>query len=68
MNENEDTVHECSVLFLTPGRFKADIQCRSSQELLKPNDFIYGGEPNSVTDNNSHVWRFIPSVELTVTE
>ncbi|XP_062549215.1 protein brunelleschi [Armigeres subalbatus] len=53
LNKDEKAFHECSVVFFTPGRFKADIQCRSLSST---------GE----TGSSSHVWRFIPPVEITV--
>lgn len=56
LNKDEKAFHECSVVFFTPGRFKADIQCRS----LSSNGDV-GSTPTS-----SHVWRFIPPVEITV--
>ncbi|XP_058454101.1 protein brunelleschi [Malaya genurostris] len=54
LNKDEKAFHECSVLFFTPGRFKADIQCRSLNST---------GDHGS---SSSHVWRFIPPVEITV--
>lgn len=60
LNKDEKAFHECSVVFFTPGRFKADIQCRS----LSSNGDV-GSTPSS---SSSHVWRFIPPVEITVVD
>ncbi|XP_055539117.1 protein brunelleschi [Wyeomyia smithii] len=65
LNKDEKAFHECSVLFFTPGRFKADIQCRSLSSMgdgSAPNCVAVG----SVASSSSHVWRFIPPVEITV--
>lgn len=60
LNKDEKAFHECSVVFFTPGRFKADIQCRS----LSSNGDV-GSTPST---SSSHVWRFIPPVEITVVD
>ncbi|XP_052893133.1 protein brunelleschi isoform X2 [Anopheles moucheti] len=73
LNKDEKAFHKCSVLFFTPGRFKADIQCRSLSSTLqtaplqRPDES--GGMPLITTpgpDSASHVWRFIPPIEITV--
>jgi trafficking protein particle complex subunit 9 len=81
LNRNEKASHECSVLFFTPGRFKADIQCRSLNSTTTTthlNDFnahttstIQHGLialNNNNNNNETHIWRFIPPVEITVVE
>lgn len=60
LNKDEKAFHECSVVFFTPGRFKADIQCRS---LSSTGD---AAPPPPSSSSSSHVWRFIPPVEITV--
>ncbi|XP_052865925.1 protein brunelleschi [Anopheles cruzii] len=66
LNKDEKAFHRCSVLFFTPGRFKADIQCRSlsstQQAPHRGDDSGAGGGPETA----SHVWRFIPPIEITV--
>ncbi|ETN60672.1 NIK and IKK{beta} binding protein [Anopheles darlingi] len=76
LNKDEKAFHRCSVLFFTPGRFKADIQCRSlsstqpTPPTARGDD---GGAPimpsvNAAPDSASHVWRFIPPIEITVVD
>lgn len=73
LKKGEKAFHECSVLFFTPGRFKADIQCNSSRSsdaditALENGDLVpYSSSTNQIM--NSHTWRFIPPIEITVTE
>lgn len=72
LNRNETAFHECSVIFFTPGRFKADIQCVSQQPLAKTaslqcqDPHFSGVKPVSPAD--CQVWRFIPPLDITVTE
>ncbi|XP_050076583.1 protein brunelleschi [Anopheles maculipalpis] len=74
LNKDEKAFHKCSVLFFTPGRFKADIQCRSLSSTLQAapqqrTDESGTGLPTLATpgpDSASHVWRFIPPIEITV--
>uniref|UniRef100_A0A182RGD0 NIK and IKK(beta) binding protein n=1 Tax=Anopheles funestus TaxID=62324 RepID=A0A182RGD0_ANOFN len=74
LNKDEKAFHKCSVLFFTPGRFKADIQCRSLSSTLQTTappqrTDESGGMPMLPTpgpDSASHVWRFIPPIEITV--
>lgn len=65
LNKDEKAFHECSVIFFTPGRFKADIQCRS---LNSTGDVVGVATAAAVAAAaaSSHVWRFIPPVEITV--
>lgn len=60
LNRNEKVFHQCSVIFFTPGRFKADIQCRSLNSTVPQHSILNNSE--------NHVWRFIPPVEITVIE
>lgn len=53
--------HTCNVVFFTPGQYKIDIQC-SAPECLSNVPVA----PSII--GNSHVWRFIPPVEVTVNE
>ncbi|XP_058058745.1 protein brunelleschi isoform X2 [Anopheles bellator] len=66
LNKDEKAFHRCSVLFFTPGRFKADIQCRSlsSTQQAPPRGDDSGAGGGAETA--SHVWRFIPPIEITV--
>uniref|UniRef100_A0A182QUW4 NIK and IKK(beta) binding protein n=1 Tax=Anopheles farauti TaxID=69004 RepID=A0A182QUW4_9DIPT len=78
LNKDEKAFHKCSVLFFTPGRFKADIQCRSLSSTLQPSARERTDDPASVgtmpmvaatpapDSSASHVWRFIPPIEITV--
>ncbi|XP_061511655.1 protein brunelleschi isoform X1 [Anopheles gambiae] len=73
LNKDEKAFHKCSVLFFTPGRFKADIQCRSLSSTLQPaatvlqrTDELGGPAAAPGPDSASHVWRFIPPIEITV--
>ncbi|XP_068150379.1 protein brunelleschi [Drosophila tropicalis] len=75
--EREDHMqHTCSVIFFTPGRFKASIECST-----KPQPQL--GATTSATTNKigqletfsasydeqqAHVWKFIPPIEVTVVE
>ncbi|XP_055386029.1 protein brunelleschi [Condylostylus longicornis] len=119
LDKNNTIDHDCSVVFFTPGRFKANLQCRSlpisnvmnSNSLLpqqshqiKENIGTAGnnltnslqrnlpsyssslgssniescnvqnyadalvGLNNNNFDQNQHVWKFIPPVEITVIE
>uniref|UniRef100_A0A182SBF3 Trs120/TRAPPC9 fourth Ig-like domain-containing protein n=1 Tax=Anopheles maculatus TaxID=74869 RepID=A0A182SBF3_9DIPT len=75
LNKDEKAFHKCSVLFFTPGRFKADIQCRSLSSTLQTAPQQRTDEAGTVgistlpapgPDSASHVWRFIPPIEITV--
>ncbi|GLG96736.1 Protein brunelleschi [Gryllus bimaculatus] len=50
--EQGTAYHECSVVFFTPGQYKADIQCTTQLE----------GEDG----DGSHVWKFTPAVCISV--
>ncbi|KAK4874594.1 hypothetical protein RN001_013954 [Aquatica leii] len=49
--------HACNVLFLTPGQYKMDIQC-STSDALSTNQPILGP--------CGHSWRYIPAVDVNV--
>ncbi|XP_053690651.1 protein brunelleschi [Sabethes cyaneus] len=66
LNKDEKAFHECSVLFFTPGRFKADIQCRSLSSMGESLATAGPTTAAAVAASSSHVWRFIPPVEITV--
>lgn len=78
LDKSEKTRHDCTVLFFTPGRFKADIQCKSlvySNAIMTSNTSrpIVSSNASTFISNNPanqsmHVWRFIPPVEITVVE
>ncbi|KAG4079459.1 hypothetical protein HA402_005156 [Bradysia odoriphaga] len=61
LNHNTATSHECSAIFLTPGRYKADIQCCS-----KP--IGVHGAASKLNDSDVQVWKYIPSIDITVLE
>ncbi|CAD7080031.1 unnamed protein product [Hermetia illucens] len=72
LQQNEKAEHNCSIIFFTPGRFKANIQCRS---LASSADNVLTPASHQVVTSNQasfyeaqHVWRFIPPVEVTVVE
>ncbi|XP_067624858.1 protein brunelleschi isoform X2 [Eurosta solidaginis] len=71
--------HECTVIFFTPGRFKASIQCCSKPQIAQHNavqrldnslramqvcDII--GSTASYHEQQEHIWKFIPPIEVTV--
>lgn len=83
LNRNDAVFHECSVIFFTPGRFKADIQCfadttssshtrtsqlQQSQFYSKANINVSKALNTSNRSNDTQIWRLIPPVEITVTE
>lgn len=81
LNRNDAVFHECSVIFFTPGRFKADIQCfadtssnartsqlHQSQFYSKANINVSKALNTSNRSNDTQIWRLIPPVEITVTE
>nr|XP_036225165.1 protein brunelleschi [Bactrocera oleae]XP_036225166.1 protein brunelleschi [Bactrocera oleae] len=75
--------HECTAIFFTPGRFKASIQCCSKPQqastqsargqlldykmpALQANDIV--GSAASYHEQQEHIWKFIPPIEVTVIE
>lgn len=66
--------HECSVIFLTPGQYKVDIQCSTSEPV---DDMFISRDPMSIEYNPdaqcgvgevNHVWRFIPPIAISVAD
>ncbi|XP_063698360.1 protein brunelleschi [Culicoides brevitarsis] len=71
LQQNSKASYECSLIFFTPGRFKADIQCRSASSTSASHTavpLIMGAfaANNSASNSATHVWRFIPNIEVTV--
>ncbi|XP_030020287.2 protein brunelleschi [Manduca sexta] len=70
--ESTKAYHECTVVFLTPGEYKIDIQCSTTEAILDDTPIIK--EPDhppiitSCAGEISHVWRFIPPVAISVTD
>nr|XP_013189816.1 unnamed protein product [Amyelois transitella] len=63
--ESAKAYHECTVVFLTPGEYKVDIQCSTTEPILDD-----PGDQQSVMCSGevSHIWRFIPPVAISVTD
>lgn len=82
LEPNDRALHECTVIFLTPGRFKTDIQCCMSGSsdgsggdtaaLDTSQSFYTHQAQHLATDRSgqgdSHVWKYIPPVEISVVE
>lgn len=74
LNQDDSVFHECSAIFFTPGRFKADIQCcadasRLTGGVLQQSAIgVSGLMANKALNADLQIWRFIPPVEITVTE
>ncbi|CAH2234031.1 jg27470, partial [Pararge aegeria aegeria] len=68
--ESAKAFHECTVVFLTPGEYKIDIQCSTSEPILDEAPVIRDNEPSAQTcaGEVSHIWRFIPPVAISVTD
>ncbi|XP_013180026.1 PREDICTED: protein brunelleschi [Papilio xuthus] len=71
LTETSKAFHECTVVFLTPGEYKIDIQCSTTEPILeepvaKEVDNASIIQPCSGEVN--HVWRFIPPVAISVTD
>ncbi|XP_011210038.2 protein brunelleschi [Bactrocera dorsalis] len=75
--------HECTAIFFTPGRFKASIQCCSKPQetstqsargqllehkmpAVQVSDIV--GSAASYHEQQEHIWKFIPPIEVTVIE
>lgn len=68
--ESEKAYHECTVVFLTPGEYKIDIQCSTTEPMDEP-IIKESDHPSIITPclgEISHVWRFIPPVAISVTD
>ncbi|SPP79453.1 protein brunelleschi [Drosophila guanche] len=86
LEKQEQTQHTCSVIFFTPGRFKAGIECTTNpqqqqqQQQKKPTSarscpsatHVVEGQlemfSSSYDEQQAHVWKFIPPIEVTVVE
>ncbi|XP_059618131.1 protein brunelleschi [Phlebotomus argentipes] len=84
LGRSERASHECSVIFFTPGRFKADIQCSAQNSHMvsisshAAESTSSGGGASSVVTGptsmsghrhaDAHIWRFTPPIEVTVVE
>jgi len=71
------------VIFFTPGRFKASIECTSNpqKQSEQPSSLLTRSCPaeaesvgqsvmfsSSYDEQQAHVWKFIPPIEVTVVE
>ncbi|CAG4956680.1 unnamed protein product [Parnassius apollo] len=70
--ESAKAYHECTVVFLTPGEYKIDIQCSTTEPVLEETAVIKEPDSQSLLQpcagEVSHVWRFIPPVAISVTD
>ncbi|XP_032518719.2 protein brunelleschi isoform X1 [Danaus plexippus] len=69
LSESAKAYHECTVVFLTPGEYKIDIQCSTTEPIL--DDISIAKDLPSVqscAEEISHTWRFIPPVAISVTD
>ncbi|XP_048482017.1 protein brunelleschi [Plutella xylostella] len=70
--ESEKAHHQCTVIFLTPGEFKVDIQCSTTEPVYdEPTSLSLGDQPSlmpTCAGEVSHVWRFIPPIAISVNE
>uniref|UniRef100_A0A1B0G2Q9 Protein brunelleschi n=1 Tax=Glossina morsitans morsitans TaxID=37546 RepID=A0A1B0G2Q9_GLOMM len=87
LQKDQKAHHECSVLFFTPGRFKASIQCHAKPQPIYNQSLSRScpvpqqmSSDLQVTLNNvniatqsyheqqEHIWKFIPPIEVTVVD
>lgn len=79
LEKHEQTQHNCSVMFFTPGRFKTSIECvtkpqQSSNSSIRPcpgsTDLsqLEILSASSFDEQQAHTWKFIPPIEVTVVE
>ncbi|XP_026321258.1 protein brunelleschi [Hyposmocoma kahamanoa] len=69
--ESAKVYHECTVVFLTPGEYKIDIQCSTTEPVLEDTSLRDTEHPSIIepcSGEVSHVWRFIPPVAISVTD
>ncbi|KAL4711474.1 hypothetical protein ACJJTC_000490 [Scirpophaga incertulas] len=70
--ESAKAYHECTVVFLTPGEYKIDIQCSTTEPVLDDVPILKETDHQSLiqpcTGEISHIWRFIPPVAISVTD
>ncbi|EDV31426.1 uncharacterized protein Dana_GF14556 [Drosophila ananassae] len=80
LEKQEQKQHTCSVIFFTPGRFKASVECCSNPPKEQPASVLTRSCPagsleenaslftSSYDEQQAHVWKFIPPIEVTVVE
>lgn len=77
LNRNEKAFYECSAIFFTAGRYKADIKCSNAgndssngdtQQQHTANTHALYYAINGINGNDAHTWQFIPAPEITVVE
>ncbi|XP_045500441.1 protein brunelleschi [Colias croceus] len=71
LEETAKAYYECTVVFLTPGEFKIDIQCSTTEPLTDETTVLRDIEQPLIIPpcgEISHVWRFIPHVAISVTD
>ncbi|XP_050682191.1 protein brunelleschi [Leptidea sinapis] len=70
LEESTKAYHECTVVFLTPGEYKIDIQCSTTEPLSDDpsKDLEHSSITQPCVGEVSHVWRFIPPVAISVTD
>lgn len=71
LNRNEKAFYECSAIFFTAGRYKADIKCSkvgidSDAQQQTSKQLYYA--INGINGTDAHTWQFIPAPEITVVE
>jgi trafficking protein particle complex subunit 9 len=70
--ESAKAYHECTVVFLTPGEYKIDIQCSTTEPVLEDISVVRETDNQSLIQpcagEVSHTWRFIPPVAISVTD
>ncbi|CAG9788774.1 unnamed protein product [Diatraea saccharalis] len=70
--ESAKAYHECTVVFLTPGEYKIDIQCSTTEPVLEDTSVLRDTDQQSsiqpCAGEVSHIWRFIPPVAISVTD
>lgn len=66
--ESAKAYHECTVVFLTPGEYKIDIQCSTTEPILDDPSIEDHQSLIQTCAEVSHTWRFIPPVAISVTD
>ncbi|XP_073961512.1 protein brunelleschi-like [Choristoneura fumiferana] len=69
--ESAKAYHECTVVFLTPGEYKIDIQCSTTEPVLDDPAPLRDSDQQSLIQGCaevSHTWRFIPPVAISVSD
>ncbi|XP_063537135.1 protein brunelleschi [Cydia strobilella] len=66
--ESAKAYHECTVVFLTPGEYKIDIQCSTTEPILDDPSMEDHQSLIQTCAEVSHTWRFIPPVAISVTD